>query len=396
MAVSGATAVLLAQPPTTPQRTSWAITVLVAALAALGVVLVYSATSVGIAMKAEDATLFLRRQLLWLALGAGVFTLARTTDLGWLRRNAWWLVGLTVLCLVAVLIPGIGKKINGARRWVRVAGFNGQPSEMAKLALIVFCAAWCSGRREQLQHFRSTAPALGVVGLVCGLTAIEPDMGTALLLGLVSTVVLLAGGVPFRHLLMVGAPAVTVLGLFALRKLAYVGNRIAAFMDPSADPGGVAYQTHQAVIAIGSGGPFGVGLGASQQKMLFLPDVHTDFIFACIGEELGFVGACTVLLVFAALIVQGMRAVDRARDDFGFLVGTGVTLTLGVQSVLNVAVATASVPPKGIALPFVSFGGSSMLAAACAAGLLAKIAAEGRTGREGHPAPVVELKPTSA
>lgn len=380
--------------PTTPERTSWAITVIVAALAALGVVLVYSATSVGIALKAEDATLYLRRQVLWLALGVGVFALARTTDLEWLRRRAWWLVGLTALLLVLVLVPGIGKKINGARRWIRVAGFNGQPSELAKLALIVFCAAWCSGRREALTRLSGTLPALGVVGLLAGLTAIEPDMGTALLLGAVSTVVLLAGGVPLRHLLLVGTPGVLVLGVFAARKLAYIGNRINAFLDPTSDPGGVAYQTRQAVIAIGSGGPFGVGLGASQQKLLFLPDVHTDFIFACIGEELGFVGGCLVLLAFACLIVQGMRAVDRARDDFGFLVGLGVTLTLGIQSVLNVAVATASVPPKGIALPFVSFGGSSMLGACAAAGLLAKIAADGRAGREGHPA--AALAPTSA
>ena len=149
-------------------------------------------------------------------------------------------------------------------------------------------------------------------------------------------------------------------------------------MDPTSDPGGVAYQTRQAVIAIGSGGPFGLGLGASQQKLLFLPDVHTDFIFALVGEELGFVGAVAVLAVFAALIVQGIKAVDRAKDEFSFLLALGLLLTLGVQSVLNVAVATASVPPKGIALPFLSFGGSSLLFACAAAGLIAKVAAEGR------------------
>ncbi len=358
-------------------RTATMITVLVAALAALGVVVVYSSTSVGIAMKAQDATLFLRRQLLWVTLGAGVFTLARTTDLKTLRRWAWPLIGLTVLALVLVLVPGVGKKINGARRWIRVAGFNGQPSELAKIALVVFCAAWAAGRRDQLKTFRGSLPALGIVGLVAGLVAVEPDMGTALLLSSVATTVLLAGGVPFKHLFMIGAPGALVLFVFAARKLTYITHRIQAFLDPSADPGGVAYQTRQAVIAIGSGGPFGVGLGASQQKLLFLPDVHTDFIFALVGEELGFVGALAVLSVFAGLIIQGMKAVDRARDDFAFLLALGLLLTLGVQSVLNVAVATASVPPKGIALPFVSFGGSSLLFAAAAAGLIAKVAAEG-------------------
>lgn len=358
-------------------RAAAMITVLVAALAALGVVLVYSSTSVGIAMKAQDATLFLRRQLLWVTLGAGVFTLARTTDLKALRRWAWPLIGLTVLALVLVLVPGIGKKINGARRWIRVAGFNGQPSELAKIALVVFCAAWASGRREQLRTFRGSLPALGVVGLVAGLVAVEPDMGTALLLSSVATTVLLAGGVPFKHLFMIGAPGALVLFVFAARKLTYITHRIQAFLDPSADPGGVAYQTRQAVIAIGSGGPFGVGLGASQQKLLFLPDVHTDFIFALVGEELGFVGAIVVLAVFAGLVLQGMKAVDRARDEFSFLLALGLLLTLGVQSVLNIAVATASVPPKGIALPFISFGGSSLLFASAAAGLIARVAAEG-------------------
>lgn len=359
------------------QRAAAMITVLVAALAALGVVLVYSSTSVGIAMKAQDATLFLRRQLLWVTLGAGVFTLARTTDLKALRRWAWPLIGLTALALILVLVPGIGKKINGARRWIRVAGFNGQPSELAKITLVVFCAAWASGRRAQLASLRGSLPALGVVALVAGLVAVEPDMGTALLLATVATTVLLAGGVPFKHLFMIGAPGALVLFVFAARKLTYITHRINAFLDPAADPGGVAYQTRQAVIAIGSGGPFGVGLGASQQKLLFLPDVHTDFIFALVGEELGFLGAMCVLLAFSGLVVLGMKAIDRARDDFAFLLALGLLLTVGGQSVLNMAVATASVPPKGIALPFISFGGSSLLFAAAAAGLIAKVAADG-------------------
>lgn len=359
-------------------RAAAAITVLVAALAVLGVVLVYSSTSVGIAMKAQDATLFLRRQLLWVALGAGVFTLARTTDLATLRRWSWPLLGLTVLALVLVLVPGVGAKVNGARRWIRVAGLNGQPSELAKIALVVFCAAWAAGRREELQTLRGALPALGIVGLVAGLVAVEPDMGTALLLSTVATTVLLAGGVRLRHLLLIGTPGALLLFLFAARKLTYITHRINAFLDPTSDPGGVGYQTRQAVIAIGSGGPFGVGLGASQQKLLFLPDVHTDFIFALVGEELGLLGALAVIGVFAGVVVVGMKAVDRARDEFAFLLGLGLLLTFGLQSILNMAVATASVPPKGIALPFLSFGGSSLLFAAAAAGLLARVAAEGR------------------
>lgn len=361
-----------------PSHTATALTLIVAALAALGVVLVYSSTSVGIALKAHDATLYLRRQLLWVFLAAGTFLLARTTDPEWLRRRAWWLLGGAIAGLVLVLIPGVGAKVNGARRWIRVAGFNGQPSELAKLALIIFCAAHAAGRREQLRTFGGALFPMSVIGLVAGLIAVEPDMGTALLVSTVATALLLVGGLRVRHLVLMGLPGLLGLLVFAARKLDYIWHRVNAFMDPTADPGGVAYQTRQAVIALGSGGLTGVGLGEGRQKMLFLPDVHTDFIFALVGEELGFVGGAAVLFMFALLVMHGMRAVDRARDQFSFLLALGITLTLAIQSLLNVAVATASVPPKGIALPFVSFGGSHLLAAALAAGLLTRVAADGR------------------
>ena len=375
--MSASAAVLSAPADAPAARTATAITLLVAALAALGVVLVYSSTSVGIALKAHDATLYLRRQLLWVFLAAGTFLLARTTDPDWLRRRAWPLLGLAVLGLVLVLVPGVGAKVNGARRWIRVGGFIGQHSELAKLALIVFCAAHAAGRREELTSFKGALFPLGVVGLVAGLIAVEPDMGTALLVSSVATTLLVVGGLRLRHLILLGLPGLLGLVAFAATKLDYIWHRVAAFMDPASDPGGVSYQTRQAVIALGSGGLTGVGLGEGRQKMLFLPDVHTDFIFALVGEELGFVGAAGVLLLFALLVVHGMRAVDRARDQFSFLLALGITLTLAVQSLLNVAVATASVPPKGIALPFVSFGGSHLLAAALAVGLLTRIAADG-------------------
>jgi cell division protein FtsW len=277
-----------------------------------------------------------------------------------------------------VLVPGIGKRINGARRWIRLAGFNGQPSELAKLALIIYLAAWCSSNRDDLRRLKGILPILGVVGLVAGLVAVEPDMGTALLLGTVATTVLLVAGVKFRHLLAVGLPAGTVLFVFALTKLDYIWRRVGAFLDPASDPAGAGFQTRQALIAIGSGGLWGRGLGGSSQKRLFLPEVHTDYIFALVGEELGMVGALVVLGAFVALVVYGLHAIDRARDTFAFLLAVGIVASLGVQSLLNVAVATGSVPPKGIALPFLSFGGSSLLAAAAAAGLLARVAAEGK------------------
>lgn len=362
----------------TSQGLSAAITLIVAALTALGVVLVYSSTSVGIAQEMADATRYLRKQLLWVALASCVFVLARTTDLDWLRRRSPWLLGGTALLLICVFVPGLGKKINGARRWIRVAGFNGQPSELAKLSLIVFLSGWLSAERERLATLKGILPILGVIGAIVGLVVIEPDMGTALLLCAVSTTLLITAGVKLRHLLAVGLPAGSVLFLFALTKLDYIWRRIDAFLDPASDPAGAGFQTRQALIALGSGGLWGRGLGASAQKRLFLPEVHTDYIFALVGEELGFVGALCVVCAFAALVLYGLRAIDRARDSFQLLLATGLVTSLGIQTLLNLAVATGSVPPKGIALPFLSFGGSSLLAAAAAAGLLARVAAEGQ------------------
>jgi cell division protein FtsW len=362
-----------------------ALLLIVAGLTALGVVLVYSSTSVGIALKAQDATLFLRKQLLWVLLGVGTFVLARTTPTETLRRWSLPILGVSVLLLGAVLVPGLGKKIGGARRWIRVGPINGQPSEVAKLALIIFTAAWASAQSDRLRYLRGALPGLAVIGGTAALIVVEPDMGTTLLLTTVCVTMLVVAGVRIRHLVAVGLPCGLLVGLFAFKKLGYIWKRIEGFLDPAANADGVGYQAHQAVIALGSGGPFGVGLGASQQKLLFLPEVHTDYIFSLVGEELGFFGAMLVVGGFAALAVYGIRAVDRARDRFSFLLAVGIVLLLGLQSLLNMAVATASVPPKGIALPFVSFGGSSLLMAAAAAGILTRIAAEGH-----EPSPLLE------
>ncbi len=203
-------------------------------------------------------------------------------------------------------------------------------------------------------------------------------MGTATFCAVCSLSVLVVAGARLRHLAAVSLPGALAAGVFALKKLAYISERITAFMDLEHHADGTGYQIHQAVIALGSGGPFGLGLGESRQKRLFLPDGHTDFIFSLIGEELGFVGACAVLVLYAALVILMIKAVQRAKDRFSFFLGTGLALAIGLQAVLNVAVATASVPPKGIALPFVSYGGSSLFFCAAAVGLLARIAAEGR------------------
>lgn len=381
-----------APPPTTPTRSyrlapepeslrlHAAILALAATLTAFGVVMIYSASSVGLGLKHDDATIFLRKQALWVTLALIVFALARTTPTESLRKYAKPLYVLAILALVSVLIPGIGENHHGARRWINVGGLRGEPSEFGKLALIVFAASWGATKEAVLTRFKEGfVPAFGAIALAAGITAVEPDMGTATFTAGIGLAILVVAGIRLTHLVLVATPGALVLVVFAATKLQYIQARIQAFMDLDANADRTGYQLRQALIALGSGGPTGLGLGDSRQKRLFLPDGHTDFIFSLVGEELGFVGTATILLLYAVLVVLLVKAVQRARDRFSFLLGTGLALAVGLQAMLNVAVATASIPPKGIALPFVSYGGSSLFFCAAAIGVLARIAAEGRT-----------------
>jgi cell division protein FtsW len=368
--------------PTKPNPTSQAlsngITALAATLTAFGIVMIYSASSIAFDLRNGDSTSYLRKQAVWVALAAIVFALARTTDLAWLEKRAKPILGASFFLLVLVLVPGIGTKVGGARRWIRVSGLNGEPSELAKLAVCVFGAWWGATRTEILTDFKKGfLPGFGVVALFAGLIVIEPDMGTATFCAAVGLTVLVVAGLRIRHLALVGAPGALGLVGFAFFKLGYILNRIHAWSDLDADASGVGYQIRQAVIALGSGGPYGLGLGESRQKRLFLPDGHTDFIFALVGEELGLIGTLALVVLYAVLVVLAIKTVQRAKDRFSFLLGTGLAFALGLQAALNMAVATASIPPKGIALPFVSFGGSPLLFCAAATGLLARIAREG-------------------
>lgn len=371
----------LSRPPEPESlRLQAAILALAATLTAFGVVMIYSASSVGLGLKHDDATIFLRKQALWVTLALIVFALARTTATETLRKLAKPLYAIAVCGLVLVLIPGIGENHHGARRWINLGGLRGEPSEFAKLALIVFAASWGATKEAVLARFKEGfLPAFGCVAVAAGITAVEPDMGTATFTAGIALAILVVAGIRVSHLFLVATPGALGLAVFAIRKLGYIQARIQAFMDLDANADRTGYQLRQALIALGSGGPTGLGLGESRQKRLFLPDGHTDFIFSLVGEELGFVGTATLLCLYAALVVLLIKAVQRAKDRFSFLLGTGLALSLGLQAMLNVAVATASIPPKGIALPFVSYGGSSLFFCAAAIGVLSRIAAEGRT-----------------
>lgn len=299
-----------------------------------------------------------------------------------IRRGKWlqpvvFLALLALALLVLVLIPGIGEKRNGARRWLNIGpdslGLGFQPSEIAKLAMTLFLAAWCARIGPRIRRFwTGLLPTLVVVGLFVGLVGIE-DFGTAALLALVGTCVILGAGARLWHILLMGMPAVIGLVYLVIQRPNRV-QRLLTFMNPEADPQGAGYQPVQSLLTIASGGWWGRGLGAGVQKYGYLPEGRTDFIFSVICEELGIIGGIAVIGLFAVLLWQGRKATSRAPTDFARLLALGVTLMVGFQAAINIAVVTVSVPTKGISLPLVSAGGTGVIFFAILIGLLANVA----------------------
>ena len=346
----------------------------VAALVCLGMVMIYSVASVRSADPRYGAAVLLRH-LVWIGVGAAAMAVAYFADYRKLNEGHLHVLLVAVALLVAVLVPGLGALRNGARRWFRVHAYIGfQPSEFAKLAICIFLAGFLTRHRDRLTDFRGGfVPVTCAIGIVSGLILIEPDFGTAALVACVGAMVALVGGTRVVH--MAGAACVAApMMLLALMRSPSRWARIVAFLDPWSHQSGAGYQVIQSLIALGSGGLFGRGLGASHQKLYFLPEANTDFILAIVGEELGAIGTVGVLFLFAILVREGLRVAGRAPDGFASLLAFGLTMMLGLQAAINVAVVTGSVPTKGIALPFVSSGGSSLVCSMAAVGMLMQIA----------------------
>ncbi len=350
----------------------------VAVLNTVGCVMVLSASSVESLSNYGTAWYFFRKQLIWTALGVAAFVAGSRIDY---RRWRRWVVPLLVVSfglLLAVLVPGVGISVWGSRRWLGGSSVRFQPSELAKFALIVF-AADVLARRVRRVHVPREAlvPVLGVLAAFAVVVMLEPDMDSTVVLGVIVAAILLVGGVRMKHLAVLGSTAVALTAVFAV-SAPYRRARVLTFLHPTADPSNAGYQLMQSLIALGSGGWTGVGLGAGRSKWMFLPNAHTDFIFAVIGEELGLLGCLIVVLLFAAFAVLGVRAALRAPDRFGMLLATGITVWISVQALINIASVVGLLPVSGITLPFVSFGGSSLLIAMGATGVLANVARQGR------------------
>lgn len=340
---------------------------------AIGVIMVYSASAILAFHDFGDSFYYLKRQLIFAVLGVAAMIITMHTDYHVWRRVAN--IGLIVcfLLLVIVLIPGIGVERGGARSWLGIASFGIQPSEFMKMAMIVFMARVLSEPESRITSFnRGLLPMLLILGLAFGMIMLQPDLGTgAVLLG-ATLMVIYTAGAKLSHLAWLGVVGLAgFAGLIAAAP--YRLQRITSFLDPWQDPLGAGYQIIQSLYAIGPGGLVGLGLGMSRQKYSYLPEPQTDFIFSIIAEELGFIGAATVLLLFLLLIWRGMRTAITAPDSFGSLLATGIVGMIAVQVIINIAVVTGMMPVTGITLPLISAGGSSLTLMLTAIGILLNI-----------------------
>ncbi|MGD0091988.1 MAG: putative lipid II flippase FtsW [Planctomycetota bacterium] len=352
------------------------ILLITGALLSLGLVMVYSASFVMAEKKFGSPTHFLERHAVYFLAGCLALAVTSVWDYHRLARHWHWYIGLAVVLLGTVLVPGLGAVINGARRWFAIRDLTFQPSEAAKVLLILGLPGWIVSTGEKITSFREGfVPAAAGVALVAVLTALEPDLGTAALLALVMSAVLFAGGVRLRFALPALALAAPLGMLAAYSKLGYIRARVEHWLHSGSDPLGAGYQITQAMMAEGSGGIFGVGLGQGHSKLLYLPEAYNDFIFAVVGEEFGLLGTLGLLLLFGLLVAQGWRVAARAPDLLGTLIALGITLCIGFQAAINIAVVTHSMPTKGISLPLVSYGGSSLIFTLASVGLLLNVAA---------------------
>ena len=355
----------------------------VAALLALGLVMLYSSSMTQVGAH------YLMLQIVWCALGFVLCVVATALDYQWLKKCGWPIYLFALVLLGLVFVPHIGRASHGAHRWIQQFGFTFQPSEFAKVALIIALAGYCDRYQRQMNTFKRGVLFPGaLIVVVLGLIFIEPDRGQTILLAAISSAMLLLAGVRWRHVLI--PVAVGAAGLaFSLLHDSMRQGRISAWLHPDAHAGGAALQARQAMYGLGAGGWTGLGLGNGVRKFGWLPEIHTDFIFANIGEELGLVATLLVLVAFVVIVLCGIYIALNSRDTFGALLAVGVTLLIGLQAVINIGVVTSALPNKGLPLPFISYGGSNLLAMFAGVGILFSVARHAPV-REKVSEPVIE------
>ncbi|TDQ42326.1 stage V sporulation protein E [Aureibacillus halotolerans] len=354
----------------TPDFFLFSVTML---LLAIGIIMVYSASAIWADYKFDDPFFFAKRQLLFA--GLGIVAMLFVMQVDYWNWRSWSLVLLIVcfLLLVLVLIPGVGLVRGGARSWLGVGAFSIQPSEFMKLAMIAFLARFLAQRQKYITQWRKgMLPVLGLVFLAFGMIMLQPDLGTGTVMVATCMVMLFAAGAKIRHFIMLGL--LGVVGFAGLVLSApYRIKRITSFMDPWSDPLGSGFQIIQSLYAIGPGGLLGLGIGQSRQKYFYLPEPQTDFIFSIVAEELGFIGGVFVLLLFAIILWRGIRIALGAPDLYGAFIALGICTMIAVQVFINIGVVTGLMPVTGITLPFLSYGGSSLMLMLVAVGVLLNV-----------------------
>jgi cell division protein FtsW len=358
-------------------------------LLAVGAQMVYSASVVVAHNEFGDDAYFVSRQLMWIAIGLATMTVAARVDYHRWKRVSLLLLLVCVVALVLVLVPGLGVNRYGSARWLELGPLpDVQPSEFAKLAIVVYMADWLARKGANVSKLgQGSIPFVIILGLVASLVLIEPDLGTTVIICAAAFSVFFVAGANLLHLAFGMIPAGLALGWWAIHAAAYRAERLAAFLDPWGDPQAKGWQTIQTLVALGSGGVTGVGFGMSRQKAYYLPNAHTDSILAIVGEELGLVGTIAIILLFTVVGWRGMRIAARAPDAFGRLLATGLTSMILWQAIVNIGAVTNSLPYTGVTLPFISFGGSSLLITLGSVGVLLSVSRFARAERVDDPDP---------
>lgn len=341
-----------------------------------GTLMVYSASAINANEKYHDAYYFLKREIVFALIAIGMLFTMMKIDYHKYWKMVYPLMGISIFLCVLVAIPGIGVKAGGARRWLNLGGFTFQPSELVKLSLILFMAYSLAKKREKMEKFLvGVLPHLAVAGVIMGLILVQKDLGTTFTLGVVLMIMLFVGGTKISYI--AGALLLSIPALYLLVfSVDYRRQRILAFLDPWTHMSDSGFQIIQSYVGFNVGGLWGAGLGQGKQKLFFLPAAHTDFILSVLGEELGLFGVLGVILLFMILLIRGFRAALKAPDLFGMYLALGITSLIGVQSLINLGVVMGLLPTKGLPLPFISYGGTSLIVMAACMGIVLNIASQ--------------------
>lgn len=347
--------------------------VAIAMLLIAGMLAVYSSSFAVGYHEFGDTNYYVARQAVFALIGVAAMIFFMRMDYRHLRTLSVPILGLALLGLIAVLVPGIGTEHNGAQRWIDTGPFSIQPSEFAKLAVVIYISAWLASRGGQISRFNiGFVPFVLIMGIIGGLIVAEPDMGTTIIIVLTASTLFFVAGAPLTHLgLLLGVGA--SISYLVINQRDYQIDRLVSFVDPTADPQGSGFHIIQLLIALGSGGPLGLGWSESRQKFFYVPGAHTDGVFAILGEELGFVGLMCILALFGFFVYRALRVALKTPDRFGMLLAIGIISWIAFQALINIGGITRTIPLTGVPLPFLSYGGSALITTMAAVGILLSI-----------------------